>query len=84
MTDTAATPTSRLMTTYPVPSVTFVRGLGTELWDTDDRRYLDFLCGLGVTGLGHAHPVVAEAIGHQAHTLLHVSNLYGNQIAPEI
>jgi predicted acetylornithine/succinylornithine family transaminase len=84
MTETTATQTSRLMTTYPHPPVTFARGLGTELWDTDGRRYLDFLCGLGVTGLGHAHPVVAEAIGHQAHTLLHVSNLYGNEVAPGV
>jgi predicted acetylornithine/succinylornithine family transaminase len=75
---------SRLMRTYPPPKVTFVRGQGTELWDTDGVRYLDFLCGLGVTGLGHAHPVVAEAVAHQAHTLLHVSNLYGNEVAPGV
>jgi predicted acetylornithine/succinylornithine family transaminase len=75
---------SRLMRTYPPPTVTFVRGQGTELWDTDGVRYLDFLCGLGVTGLGHAHPVVAEAVAHQAHTLLHVSNLYGNEVAPGV
>ncbi len=72
------------MPTYaPVP-VTFVRGAGTELWDTEGRRYLDFLCGLAVTGLGHSHPVVAEAIAVQAATLMHVSNLYGNVVAPEV
>ena len=54
-----------------------VRGRGTELWDDTGKRYLDFLCGLAVTSLGHAHPVVAEAIAAQAATLLHVSNLFG-------
>jgi acetylornithine/N-succinyldiaminopimelate aminotransferase len=68
---------SPLMTTYPPQPVTFARGLGTELWDTDGGRYLDFLCGLAVTSLGHSHPAVADAIAEQARTLLHVSNLYG-------
>ena len=53
------------MSTYPPQTVTFVRGRGTELWDDGGRRYLDFLSGLAVTGLGHAHPEVADAIaGH--------------------
>ena len=73
-----------LMATYPPPPVTFVRGEGSRLWDTDGREYLDFLSGLAVTGLGHAHPVVAEAISHQAHTLLHVSNLFGTTVGPEV
>ena len=55
-------PRCPLMPTYGAPSVLFVRGQGTELWDRDGRRYLDFISGLGVTGLGHAHPTVAEAI----------------------
>ena len=61
---------------YGTPPVTFVRGSGTELFDEDGRRYLDFLCGLAVTGLGHAHPRVAAALADQAGTLLHVSNLF--------
>tara|TARA_B000000441_G_scaffold118694_1_gene92057 strand:- start:233 stop:1441 length:1209 start_codon:yes stop_codon:yes gene_type:complete len=65
-----------LMPTYGQPPVQFVRGSGTELFDRDGNRYLDFLCGLAVTSLGHAHPAVAEAIAEQARTLLHVSNLY--------
>lgn len=73
-----------LMNTYPPQPVTFVRGLGSELWDVDGKRYLDFLCGLAVTGLGHSHPVVAEAIAEQARTLQHVSNLYGTTIGPEV
>jgi acetylornithine/N-succinyldiaminopimelate aminotransferase len=70
------------MPTYAPPPVTFVRGKGTELWDSEGKRYLDFLCGLAVTSLGHAHPVVADALDHQARTLLHVSNLFGNDVAP--
>ena len=54
---------SALMHTYAEPPVTFVRGAGSELWDTEGKRYLDFLSGLAVTGLGHAHPAVAEAAG---------------------
>jgi acetylornithine/N-succinyldiaminopimelate aminotransferase len=65
------------MNTYPPRPVTFVRGLGSELWDDQGRRYLDFLSGLAVTSLGHAHPAVAAAICEQASTLLHTSNLFG-------
>jgi acetylornithine/N-succinyldiaminopimelate aminotransferase len=72
------------MNTYPEPPVTFVRGEGTVLWDEDGRRYLDFLSGLAVTSLGHSHPAVAEAVASQARTLLHVSNLYGTTVAPEL
>ena len=68
---------TRLMVTYPDPPVTFVRGEGSRLWDTDGKEYLDFLGGLAVTSLGHAHPAVADAVAEQARTLLHVSNLYG-------
>ncbi len=80
----AADAESPLMGTYPSPPVTFVRGEGTRLWDDTGKEYLDFLCGLAVTGLGHAHPTVADAIAQQAHTLLHVSNLYGNAIGPDV
>ena len=68
-----------LMPTYGPPSVQFVRGEGPYLWDRADRRYLDFLSGLAVTSLGHAHPAVAEALAAQAQRLLHVSNLYGTE-----
>ena len=67
------------MATYAPPAVTFVRGAGSLLWDDAGREYLDFLSGLAVTSLGHAHPAVAEAICSQAHTLLHVSNLFGTE-----
>jgi predicted acetylornithine/succinylornithine family transaminase len=73
-----------LMPTYFAPAVTFVRGRGTELWDDDDKRYLDFLSGLAVTSLGHSNAVVAEALCHQATTLVHVSNLFGTTVGPEV
>ncbi len=71
--------TSPLMPTYPPHAVRFVRGAGAELWDDGGKRYLDFLSGLAVTSLGHAHPAVAAALAEQAKTLLHVSNLFGTE-----
>jgi acetylornithine/N-succinyldiaminopimelate aminotransferase len=75
---------SALMHNYAEPPVTFVRGAGSTLVDTEGREYLDFLSGLAVTSLGHAHPQVAEAIADQARTLSHVSNLFGNTLGPEV
>jgi len=72
------------MDNYPPQPVTFVRGEGSRLWDVEGKVYLDFLGGLAVTSLGHAHPVVAEAIATQARTLLHVCNLFGTTIGPEV
>ncbi len=72
------------MHTYPAPPVTFVRGEGSLLYDRDGRSYLDFVSGLAVTSLGHAHPEVVAAVAEQARTLWHVSNLYGNELAPEV
>jgi len=72
------------MQTYARLPVAFVRGEGTRLWDSEGNEYLDFLGGLAVTALGHAHPVVADAIADQARTLLHVSNLYYNEIQPQV
>ena len=68
-----------LMPTYGPPSVMFVRGEGCWLWDRDGIRYLDFLSGIAVVSLGHAHPKVAEAVAEQARTLCHVSNLYATE-----
>jgi acetylornithine/N-succinyldiaminopimelate aminotransferase len=73
-----------LMPTYGPPPVQFVRGSGTELWDREGKRYLDFLAGLAVTSLGHAHPAVADALCEQARTLLHVSNLFGTEPGVEV
>lgn len=73
-----------LMPTYPPPALQFVRGEGSWLWDRDGKRYLDMLSGLGVTSLGHSHPAVAEALAEQARTLLHVSNLFGNEVGWQV
>ena len=73
-----------LMGNYAVPSVTFVQGSGTELFDTEGRRYLDFLCGLAVTSLGHSHPRVAAALSEQSRTLLHTSNLFATEPQLEV
>ncbi len=72
------------MPTYGPPSVQFVRGEGSWLWDSHGKRYLDFLSGLAVTSLGHAHPAVAAALFDQAQTLLHVSNLFATDVAPDV
>ncbi|MFK8025580.1 MAG: aspartate aminotransferase family protein [Ilumatobacter sp.] len=71
------------MPVFGPPAIMFDRGRGTELWDSDDRRYLDFLSGLAVTSLGHANEVIAEAVADQAETLLHVSNFFANPVATE-
>ncbi len=75
---------SALMHNYAEPPVTFVRGEGSLLFDTTGKCYLDFLSGLAVTSLGHAHPAVADAVALQARTLSHVSNLFGNTVGPEV
>jgi acetylornithine/N-succinyldiaminopimelate aminotransferase len=73
-----------LMPTFGAPTVTFVRGSGTELFDSSGKRYLDFLCGLAVTSLGHSHPEISAAIAEQASTLLHVSNLFSTTVGPQV
>ncbi len=82
--DTAGLDYCPIMPTYGPPPVMFARGKGTELWDSEGKHYLDFLSGLAVTSLGHANVAVAEAISHQANTLLHVSNLFANENAWDV
>lgn len=65
-----------LMTTYGRNPVTFVRGEGCKLYDDTDREYTDFLAGIAVANLGHAHPGVSQAVCNQALKLTHVSNLF--------
>jgi acetylornithine/N-succinyldiaminopimelate aminotransferase len=56
--------------------VEFVRGEGSRLWDAEGNEYLDFLCGISVTSLGHCHPRIVEAVREQVGRLMHVSNLF--------
>jgi len=51
-------------------------GEGSYVWDEDGKRYLDFLAGIAVNSLGHAHPVLVDAVSKQAATLIHVSNYF--------
>ena len=81
--DTQAAQQCPFMPVFGPPAIMFERGSGTELWDTNGKRYLDFLAGIAVTSLGHANPVVAAAISEQANRLLHVSNFFANPTATE-
>jgi len=65
-----------LLQTYNRYPVVVARGKGVFLYDREGKRYLDFVAGLGVNALGHAHPRIVKAIREQAARLLHVSNLY--------
>jgi acetylornithine/N-succinyldiaminopimelate aminotransferase len=65
-----------VIATYARMPVEFVRGFGSRLWDDEGNEYLDFLCGISVTSLGHCHPRVVEAVREQAGRLMHVSNLF--------
>jgi acetylornithine/N-succinyldiaminopimelate aminotransferase len=76
--DTAGLDHCPFMPVFGAPAISIERGSGTEVWDTDGNRYLDFLSGIAVVSLGHANPVIADAISRQAHTLLHVSNFFTN------
>ena len=73
-----------IMPTYGAPSLMFVRGEGTELWDAQGKRYLDFVGGLAVQSLGHANPEVAEAIALQAKKLTQVSNYWATEHAHHV
>ncbi len=62
--------------TYKRFPVVIAKGKGCTLWDTQDKSYIDFVAGIAVCNLGHAHAAVADALANQANTLFHVSNLY--------
>jgi len=68
-----------LLPTYNRYPVAFERGKGVFLYDFEGKKYLDFVAGLGVNALGHAHPRIVKTIREQAARLVHVSNLYYNQ-----
>jgi predicted acetylornithine/succinylornithine family transaminase len=66
----------RVIGSYARMPVEFVRGEGALLWDDQGNEYLDFLCGISVTSLGHCHPAVVAAVREQAGRLMHVSNIF--------
>ena len=67
---------ANVIPSYARMPVEFVRGAGPRLWDEQGNEYLDFLCGISVTSLGHCHPRVVEAVRAQAGRLMHASNLF--------
>ncbi|GGQ23780.1 acetylornithine transaminase [Streptomyces roseolilacinus] len=67
---------SALADNYGTPRLALVRGEGTRVWDADGKEYLDFVGGIAVNALGHAHPAVVRAVGEQIASLSHVSNLF--------
>jgi predicted acetylornithine/succinylornithine family transaminase len=68
-----------LLNTYARYPLAIARGKGVYVYDVEGRRYLDFLTGLGVNALGHAHPRIVKVIRDQAAKIIHVSNLYYNE-----
>jgi acetylornithine/N-succinyldiaminopimelate aminotransferase len=67
---------AHVLQTYKRQPVVLVKGEGSRVLDADGRWYLDFITGIGVVVLGHAHPGLAAAVGDQAQTLIQTSNLY--------
>src|SRR5271169_2476849 len=65
-----------LLQTYNRYPVVLTRGKGVFLYDLEGKRYLDFVAGLGVNAIGHAHPRIVKAIREQAARVIHISNLY--------
>jgi acetylornithine/N-succinyldiaminopimelate aminotransferase len=63
----------------PTPLRVLVRGEGARVWDADGVEYLDFLAGIAVNALGHAHPVFVDAVSRQAATIAHVSNYFASE-----
>ena len=78
-----------MMHNYLTPNFTFApmipaKGLGSRVWDTEGREYLDLAGGIAVNALGHCHPVLVQALTEQAHKLWHVSNIYTTEAAQNL
>jgi acetylornithine aminotransferase len=71
-----------MMKSSPAPLAVLARGEGARVWDVDGKQYLDFLAGIAVNALGHAHPAFVDAVSRQAATLAHVSNYFAT--APQL
>ena len=72
-----------VMPTY-APGLVLVKGRGSHVWDRDGRKHLDFLSGIAVTSVGHCHPRLVRAIRRQTGRLMHVSNLFYNELQPKL
>ena len=83
-TDVKALESQYVLQTYRRQPVVFERGEGMRLFDETGRAYLDFLSGIGVASLGHAHPKIARALADQAATLVHTSNLFFHPLQGEL
>ena len=66
------------------PSLVLVRGEGVHVWDSGGKKYLDFLAGISVSNLGHAHPALLRAIREQSERIIHTSNIYYNELQPQL
>jgi acetylornithine/N-succinyldiaminopimelate aminotransferase len=73
-----------LLPTYDRHKILFEKGRGVYLWDSLGNRYLDFLSGIGVNALGHAHPAIQATLKRQAGRLIHVSNLFFHEFQAEL
>jgi acetylornithine/N-succinyldiaminopimelate aminotransferase len=73
-----------LLPTYDRQKVLLTHGRGVYLWDSEGKRYLDFLSGIGVNALGHAHPAITRVLKLQAGKLIHISNLFYHQFQAEL
>ena len=73
-----------LLPTYDRHKILFTRGRGVYLWDSEGKRYLDFLSGIGVNALGHAHPAIQKVLKQQAGKLIHTSNLFYHEYQSEL
>src|SRR5579862_2803790 len=82
--DVKALESAHVLQTYRRQPVVFERGDGVRLFDDSGRAYLDFVSGIGVASLGHAHPAIARALADQASTLVHTSNLYFHPLQGEL
>ena len=68
-----------MMKSAPTPQAVLVRGEGAHVWDAEGREYLDFLAGIAVNSLGHAHPVFTAAVAEQAGRVAHISNYFASE-----
>ena len=82
--ETQAREAKHVLQTYRRNPISFVRGQGVRLFDSEGREYFDLLSGIGVASLGHAHPGVARAIAEQATELLHTSNLFFHPLQGQV